>query len=127
MVPTRRARLRLPALRESREVSQALCGRTARQVGAVRPQILTSAGPAALDSELVGGDELHLDDVLAIPLRDAESRRPSGIIRLGFALLTTGMLLLVPIVPRADSGWCLVVAGSGSLICPGLARPARLR
>jgi hypothetical protein len=81
-------------------------------VGAVRPQILTSARPAALNSELVGGDQL--DDVLAIPLRDAESRRPSGIIRLGFALLTTGMLSLVPIVPRADSGWCLVVAGSGS-------------
>ena len=44
-------------------------------------------------------------------------RRPSSIIRLGFALLTIGMALLIPIVPRADSGWYLVVplliAGTG--------------
>ena len=47
----------------------------------------------------------------------AGSRRPSSIIRLGFLLLTAGMLLLLPIVPRADSGWYLlvplVIAGSG--------------
>ena len=47
----------------------------------------------------------------------AGKRRPSSIIRLGFALLTVGMLLLIPIVPRADSGWYLLVplliAGSG--------------
>ncbi|MGH9250702.1 MAG: MFS transporter [Acidimicrobiales bacterium] len=36
-------------------------------------------------------------------------RRPSSIIRLGFGLLTTGLALLMPIVPRADSGWYLVV------------------
>jgi EmrB/QacA subfamily drug resistance transporter len=44
-------------------------------------------------------------------------RRPSNIICLGFALVTTGMVILIPIVPRADSGWYLVapllVAGSG--------------
>jgi EmrB/QacA subfamily drug resistance transporter len=44
-------------------------------------------------------------------------RRPSSVIRLGFALLTVGLLSLVPIVPRADSGWfllvSLVIAGSG--------------
>ncbi|HEU4399430.1 MAG TPA: MFS transporter [Actinomycetota bacterium] len=49
--------------------------------------------------------------------RRAGKRRPSSIIRLGFALLTVGMLLLIPIVPRADSGWYLlvplVIAGSG--------------
>jgi EmrB/QacA subfamily drug resistance transporter len=49
--------------------------------------------------------------------RRAGKRRPSSIIRLGFALLTMGMLLLIPIVPRADSGWYLLVplaiAGSG--------------
>jgi EmrB/QacA subfamily drug resistance transporter len=49
--------------------------------------------------------------------RRAGTRRPSSIIRLGFALLTTGMLLLIPIVPRVDSGWYLLVplaiAGSG--------------
>src|SRR6476660_924058 len=36
-------------------------------------------------------------------------RRPAGLIRLGFAILTIGLILLVPIVPRADSGWWLVV------------------
>ena len=49
--------------------------------------------------------------------RRAGTRRPSSIIRFGFALLTAGMLLLIPIVPRADSGWWLlvplVIAGSG--------------
>jgi EmrB/QacA subfamily drug resistance transporter len=49
--------------------------------------------------------------------RRAGKRRPSSIIRLGFALLTVGMLSLIPIVPRADSGWyllvSLVIAGSG--------------
>jgi Na+/melibiose symporter-like transporter len=47
----------------------------------------------------------------------AGRRRPSSIIRLGFLLLTTGMVVLIPIVPRADSGWYLLVplaiAGSG--------------
>ena len=49
--------------------------------------------------------------------RRAGKRRPSSIIRLGFALYTVGMVLLIPIVPRADSGWYLliplVIAGSG--------------
>jgi MFS family permease len=44
-------------------------------------------------------------------------RRPSSIIRLGFGLLSGGMLLLIPIVPRADSGWYLtiplIIAGAG--------------
>ena len=39
----------------------------------------------------------------------AGDRRPSSIIRLGFALLTMGLLVLIPIVPRADSGWYLVI------------------
>ena len=47
----------------------------------------------------------------------AGERRPSSIIRLGFALLTAGMVVLLPVVPRAHSGWALalplVVAGSG--------------
>jgi MFS family permease len=49
--------------------------------------------------------------------RRAGKRRPSSIVRLGFALLTVGLSLLIPIVPRADSGWYLlvplVIAGSG--------------
>ncbi len=39
----------------------------------------------------------------------AGNRRPSSIIRLGFGLLTIGLLVLIPIVPRADSGWYLVI------------------
>jgi EmrB/QacA subfamily drug resistance transporter len=49
--------------------------------------------------------------------RKAGDRRPSSIVRAGFLLLTLGMAVLLPIVPRADSGWYLVVplmiAGSG--------------
>jgi EmrB/QacA subfamily drug resistance transporter len=60
---------------------------------------------------------LSMFGVALLAGRRAGTRRPSGIIRLGFALLTVGMLLLVPIVPRADSGWYLlvplVIAGSG--------------
>jgi MFS family permease len=47
----------------------------------------------------------------------AGARRPSSVIRLGFALVATGLLVLIPIVPDADTGWYLVVplviAGSG--------------
>ena len=49
--------------------------------------------------------------------RRAGKRRPASVIRLGFLLLTAGLVLLLPIVPRADSGWALLVplliAGSG--------------
>ncbi len=47
----------------------------------------------------------------------AGKRRPSILILTGFALLSAAMLLLIPIVPRADTGWYLVVplmlAGAG--------------
>jgi fucose permease len=49
--------------------------------------------------------------------RRSGKRRSSGIVRVGFALTTVGMVLLVPIVPRADFGWILIgpllLAGSG--------------
>jgi len=49
--------------------------------------------------------------------KKAGNRRPSSIIRGGFALLAIGLVVLVPIVPRAHSGWALVapliVAGCG--------------
>lgn len=49
--------------------------------------------------------------------KKAGQHRPSGIIRLGFALLTVGIVMLIPIVPRAEFGWALIVplviAGSG--------------
>jgi EmrB/QacA subfamily drug resistance transporter len=49
--------------------------------------------------------------------KKAGKRRPSSIIRWGFTLLTGGIVALVPFVPRAQSGWYLlvplVIAGSG--------------
>ena len=47
--------------------------------------------------------------VAVVAGRKAAKRRPAGIIRLGFAFLTIGLVLLIPIVPRADSGWWLVI------------------
>ena len=42
---------------------------------------------------------------------------PSRIIRAGFLLLAAGVVILIPIVPRADSGWAmtvpLLIAGTG--------------
>jgi MFS family permease len=47
----------------------------------------------------------------------AGKRRPASLIRAGFALFTAGMIIVEPIVPRATTGWYLVVplllAGSG--------------
>ncbi len=47
----------------------------------------------------------------------AGTRRPADIVLVGFTLLTVAVILLLPIVPRADSGWYLVVpliiGGSG--------------
>ena len=47
----------------------------------------------------------------------AAGHRPAAIIRAGWGLLSVGVLLLLPIVPRAGSGWALVVpliiAGGG--------------
>jgi EmrB/QacA subfamily drug resistance transporter len=49
--------------------------------------------------------------------KKAGSRRPSAVIRAGFALLAVGMTVIIAIVPRADSGWYLlmplVIAGAG--------------
>jgi EmrB/QacA subfamily drug resistance transporter len=49
--------------------------------------------------------------------RKAGNRSPSKIILVGFALLAIGVAVLIPIVPRAHSGWALVapliVAGCG--------------
>ena len=49
--------------------------------------------------------------------RKAGNRSPSRIIRVGFMLLAVGVAILIPIIPRAHSGWWMVVplliAGSG--------------
>jgi EmrB/QacA subfamily drug resistance transporter len=60
---------------------------------------------------------LSMFAVAIVAGRKAGDRRPSGIVRIGFLLLAIGMGALLPIVPRADSGWALVapliVAGCG--------------
>jgi len=49
--------------------------------------------------------------------KKAGGRRPSTIVRAGFVLLAVGVAVLIPIVPRAEFGWALLVplavAGSG--------------
>ena len=49
--------------------------------------------------------------------KKAGNRRPATIIRAGFALTSAGILVLIPFIPRADSGWYLIVplliVGSG--------------
>src|SRR3954453_15095281 len=49
--------------------------------------------------------------------KKAGTRSPSSIVRLGFGLYVLGIAILIPIVPRADFGWALIlpllVAGSG--------------
>jgi MFS family permease len=49
--------------------------------------------------------------------RRAGNRSPSRIIRAGYAILFGGIVLLIPFIPRADSGWIffipLAIAGSG--------------
>ena len=52
---------------------------------------------------------LSMFAVAVIAGKKAGSRRPSSIIRAGFALVTVGVVLLLPIVPRAHSGWWLLV------------------
>jgi MFS family permease len=60
---------------------------------------------------------LSMFAVALIAGRRTGRRRPASIVRAGFALLLVGMVLLIPLVPRVDSGWWLVVplliAGSG--------------
>jgi len=49
--------------------------------------------------------------------KKAGKRRPANIVGLGFLLVTVGVGLLIPIVPRAEFGWGLLIplaiAGSG--------------
>jgi EmrB/QacA subfamily drug resistance transporter len=55
--------------------------------------------------------------VAVIAGKRAGRRRPAGIIRAGFALLSLALVALIPLVPRVESGWYLVVplilAGAG--------------
>ena len=60
---------------------------------------------------------LSMFGVALLAAKKAGGRRPSTIIRVGFALLVAGILVLLPTVPRATSGWyllpALIIAGSG--------------
>ena len=60
---------------------------------------------------------LSMFGVAMLAGRKAGGRRPSNIVLVGFALSTVGMALIIPIVPRTDSGWALVIplliTGSG--------------
>ena len=55
--------------------------------------------------------------VAVIAGKRAGNRRAASIIRAGFLLAAVGMAIIIPIVPRVDSGWYLVIplviAGSG--------------
>ncbi len=60
---------------------------------------------------------LSMFAVALLAARRAGDRLPAAIIRVGFALVALGTLILLPIVPRATSGWYLVmpliIAGCG--------------
>jgi hypothetical protein len=49
--------------------------------------------------------------------RRAGRRRPGSVVRIGFVLLATAVVILIPLVPRVDSAWSLVIplmlAGAG--------------
>jgi EmrB/QacA subfamily drug resistance transporter len=60
---------------------------------------------------------LSMFAVALIAGKKARGRRPSQMVRGGFTLLTIGLVILIPLVPQADSGWYLVIplliAGAG--------------
>ena len=71
---------------------QMVLGYNAMQAGlSIAPLSLTMFGVAMLAGKRAG------------------TRRPASLIRWGFLLLILGLVVLVPIVPRADSGWWLLV------------------
>jgi EmrB/QacA subfamily drug resistance transporter len=60
---------------------------------------------------------LSMFAVAVLTGRMAGDRRPSNIVLAGFTLAAIGMVLLIPLVPRADFGWSLIfpllIAGCG--------------
>ncbi len=60
---------------------------------------------------------LSMFGIAMLASRKAGKWRPAQIIMAGFALSTVGMAAIIPLVPRVDSGWYLVIplviAGSG--------------
>ena len=91
--------------------ASALRGAIARAYGVLRERNAMEAGLSLAPLSL------SMFGVAIVAAKKAGKRRPASIIRVGFALLTIGMAALIPIIPRASSGWYLViplvVAGSG--------------
>jgi EmrB/QacA subfamily drug resistance transporter len=60
---------------------------------------------------------LSMFAVALIAGRRAGKRRPASLVLVGFALSTIGMVAIIPLVPRSDSGWWLfvplLITGSG--------------
>jgi EmrB/QacA subfamily drug resistance transporter len=60
---------------------------------------------------------LSMFAVAVLAGRRAGKRRPANIVAVGFALVTAGVVVLIPVVPRSSSGWGLaiplLVAGCG--------------
>ena len=60
---------------------------------------------------------LSMFGVALVAGKKAGKRSPSRIIQVGFLLLAVGIAVLIPVVPRADSGWAMVapllIAGAG--------------
>jgi MFS family permease len=60
---------------------------------------------------------LSIFAVALIAGRRAGKRRPSRVIQAGFGILFVGILLMIPLIPRADSGWNffipLIITGTG--------------
>lgn len=60
---------------------------------------------------------LSMFGVALLAGKKAGDRRPASIVRIGFVLVSVGFALLIPFVPRVDSGWYLIlplaIAGSG--------------
>ncbi len=60
---------------------------------------------------------LSMFGVALLAGRRAGKRRPANIVLTGFALVTVGIAAIIPLVPRVNSGWYLVIplliAGSG--------------
>jgi MFS transporter len=52
---------------------------------------------------------LSMFAVAVIAGKRAGSRRPANIVGAGFLLLTIGLVVLIPIVPRAEFGWGLLI------------------
>src|SRR5207248_4184769 len=52
---------------------------------------------------------LSMFGVALVAGKKAAGRSPSSLIRIGFVLLAAGLVILIPIIPHANSGWDLLL------------------